>query len=289
MPAGLVGLVTGEAATARRLAKHPGVAAVTLTGSVATGRSAALLCARLGKPLQAELGGNNAAIILADCPVRDEARSLALAAFSFAGQRCTAIRRFIVERPVLDEFREVFVTAVESLRLGDPRDSLTEIGPLISRAAVERIQSLLSRAAAGGAAVLCGGKTPPGLEQGCWLTPAVVSGAAPDSEIVRSETFGPVAVILPADDLEDALAIANSVEHGLVASLHTGDDRARCRFCEAAEAGILKLASGPLAVHPDAPFGGWKASGFGPPEHGLWDRAFYTRPQAVYGWSERAD
>jgi acyl-CoA reductase-like NAD-dependent aldehyde dehydrogenase len=123
---------------------------------------------------------------------------------------------------------------------------------------------------------------PSGLAGGAWLTPALVSNAAHESSIVQVETFGPVAVLQVANDLEDALALANGVPQGLVQSVHTRDAAARARALDAAEAGMVHLASGPFVVHPRAPFSAWKASGLGPPEHGVWDAAFYTRVQAVY-------
>lgn len=279
----LVNLVFGDAPTARLLIEHPMVDAISLTGSIETGRATAALCSRLGKPLQAELGGNNAAIILSGCDLRREAHALALSAFSFGGQRCTSIQRFVVERAVLREFETEFVAAVEALVLGDPLDAATHVGPLISRHHRQWIRSIIERAPAG-AHVYCGGDIPRGLEAGCWLRPAVVGRVSPQSVIAREEIFGPVAVILPADDLDQAVRIANGVRHGLVAAVHGGGKIQRQRFAAAAAAGILKFSPGALDVHPLAPFGGWKASGVGPPEHGVWDRQFYTRPQAVYGW-----
>lgn len=105
--------------------------------------------------------------------------------------------------------------------------------------------------------------------------------------MVQEETFGPVAVLIPAGSLEEAIALANGVEQGLVAAFAGGDAADRAHFAEAVDAGMLQWTPGPLNVHPEAPFGGWKASGIGPPEHGEWDRLFYSRPQAIYGGSEQ--
>jgi acyl-CoA reductase-like NAD-dependent aldehyde dehydrogenase/nicotinamidase-related amidase len=285
-PAGLVNLVFGEAATARQVIEQPAVAAISLTGSLDTGRAAAALCARRAKPLQADLGGNNAAIVLRECDLPETARGLARAAFSCAGQRCTAIRRIIVDRVIAKDFAGALCKAVAALRLGQPLDEPTEIGPVVSRGHAQWIVSRLERAAARGARVLCGGSPPAGYEQGCWLSPALVAGVDSRSELAQTETFGPVAAILECDDLDEALTIANSVEQGLVAALCGGDGAQRRRFCAAIEAGIVKLTPGPLQIHALAPFGGWKASQSGPPEHGRWDLEFYSRPQAVYGWEE---
>jgi len=287
LPPDLVSLVFGEADTARCMIAHPGIDALSVTGSTQTGRCAAALCAQHGKPLQAELGGNNAAIVLADCDVAAEARGLALAAFGFAGQRCTATRRIIVERSLVPRFTEALVAAVQRLVVGDPEDPDTQVGPLVSPEHREGVAAALERAVADGARILCGGGPPPGLAHGCYFLPTLVAGLRPDASLAQEETFGPIAVILQASDLDDAIRIANGVPQGLVASLCTQDAAARERFAERIEAGILKLAPGALAVHPDAPFGGWKASGIGPPEHGDWDREFYTRPQAVYGGGAR--
>jgi acyl-CoA reductase-like NAD-dependent aldehyde dehydrogenase len=289
LPDGTVNLVFGNAATARWVIDCSEVAAVSLTGAIVSGHSAIARCARLGKPLQAELGGNNAAIVLGDCETTSTARAVAHAAFSFAGQRCTALRRIIVERSISESFQQAFVEATESLRIGEPCDPTAEVGPLNSLTQRQNVQDALEQARSDKAQVLCGGIPPPGMEHGCWLTPAIVNNIHPAARLAQEETFGPVAVILPAADLDEALAIANEVEHGLVAALYSQDERSRRQFAETIQAGILKFSPEPLGVHPDAPCGGWKSSGIGPPEHGLGDRQFYSRPQATYGWSGATD
>src|SRR5262249_39443907 len=188
----------------------------------------------------------------------------------------------IVERGVAAELQRALCQAVAALRVGQPLDGKTQIGPLVSRGQADWVKSRLEQASAEGALVLCGGAPPAAYEQGCWLSPALVAGVDPRSDLARTETFGPVAVILECDHFEHALAIANGVEQGLVAALYGGDRTCRRRFCDAIEAGIVKLTPGPLQIHPLAPFGGWKASQYGPPEHGRWDGEFYSRPQAVY-------
>jgi acyl-CoA reductase-like NAD-dependent aldehyde dehydrogenase/nicotinamidase-related amidase len=281
-PHGLVNLVLGDGATARALCREPHVAAISVTGSLATGQVVAAHCAVALKPFQAELGGNNAALVLADADLETAAAGLARAAFGFAGQRCTAIRRFVVERRVAARFETLVCEASASLANGAPDDPATEVGPLISAAKRDRVLTAIDRAVAAGARLAVGGVVPAALSHGAWMTPAVLADVDPLGRLAQEETFGPVAVLLPADDLEHALALANGVPQGLVLAAHTRDDGARARILEAAEAGILQLRSGPLAIHPRAPFAGWKASGFGPPEHGVWDADFYARAQAVY-------
>lgn len=282
LAAGLVNVVLGDGATARALCGESRIAAVSVTGSIATGRVVAGLCALGMKPLQAELGGNNAAIVLADADLERAAHDLARAAFAFAGQRCTAIRRIVVEASASARFTQLLCDAVAGLVNGEPSDPTTEVGPLISTEKRASVIATIERAVATGARLLIGGGVPPALAHGAWLAPALLTAVEPRDRIAQEETFAPVAIILPARDLDAALAIANGVPHGLVMSVHTRDERARARARDAAEAGILQLNGGPLAVHPRAPFSGWKASGIGPPEHGIWDAAFYSRTQAVY-------
>jgi len=272
LPAGVAGLVFGDAGTVRHMIRDPGIDAITLTGSVATGRSVSALCSIHGKPLQAELGGNNAVIVLADADLAREAEDLARSAFSFAGQRCTAIRRFVVDQSIAAEFESRLTRAAAGLRLP----------PLISEQHVQRVDTAVRQAVEQeGARLLCGGRQTGGGDD-CRYAASLITDVAAESNIVQEETFGPVAVIQRAQDLDEAISLVNRVPQGLLAGLLSGDPAASKHFCSRVEAGILKLGAGSLAVHPEAPFGGWKASQAGPPEHGVWDRAFYTRPQAVY-------
>lgn len=281
-PAGLVNAVFGTAAAAHAVCRDPRVAAVALTGSSDTGRIVAGLCAEAPKPLQAELGGNNAALVLADADLAAAARDLAHAAFGFAGQRCTAVRRLVVEAGVAARFEELFVAATRALRVGEPADPATDVGPLVSVEKRDRVLAALARARSEGARLVTGGEVPRGFAHGAWLAPALLADVLPRSAIAQEESFAPVAVLQVARDRDDALALANGVAHGLVASVHTADPGIRARVAAELAAGIVQLGPGPLRIDPRAPFSGWKASGLGPPEHGLWDAAFYTRTQAVY-------
>ncbi len=282
LPAGVVNVVLGTTDAVRALCRDPRIAAVSVTGSLETGRTVAALAAQAMKPLQAELGGNNAAVVLADADLERVVPELIRAAFVFAGQRCTAIRRFVVERAIAVRFEAMALEAIRGLTVGDPDDRSTEVGPLVSVAHRDRVLATIERARADGARLAIGGTIPPGLTDGAWLAPALLIADERNSRIVQEETFGPVAVLQIANDLEDALALANGVPQGLLQSVHTRDAGARARALAAAEVGMVQLSSGPLAVHPRAPFSAWKASGLGPPEHGIWDAAFYTRTQAVY-------
>jgi len=275
--------VDGDALLAERLVGDPRIAAVSLTGSIATGRRVAVLCAADSKPLQAELGGNNAILIDRYAEVDKLADGLARAAFSFAGQRCTAIRRIIAVAAVADRLEQALASAITALPLGDPQDSRTVVGPLISLHHRDGIADAVARALAGGARRVCGGSPPAGQGPGAWYAPTLLADLPDDADILATESFGPVAVLQRARDLEHAIALCNSVPQGLVAALAGSDARGRRLFADTAQAGILRFDNGPLTLHPEAPFGGWKASQIGPPEHGYWDREFFARPQAVYG------
>lgn len=274
----------GGAKTSADLVVHPDIDAVSFTGSCESGIEIAQLCALNPKPLQAELGGNNAVIIMPDADLEKAACESARSAFGFSGQRCTAAQRFIVCRKVRSAFEQTLVAAIKSLRLGDPLGQETEVGPVISRQKGQALLSIVSKAIRQGAQLLCGGGFSDGWEAGSWFEPTLLFSPTPDLDVVKEEIFGPIAVIQSACDWEEAIGLLNSVKQGLVASLYTHDPRVQRSFLDNAKCGILKLNQPTAGAHPQAPFIGWKASGFGPPEHGNWDREFYTRPQALYGW-----
>lgn len=269
VPSGVVNLVNGDATVAERLMADTAVDAVVLTGSEAAGWTAQVICAQRRVPLQAELGGNNAAIVWSDTDLAAAATAVAEAAFGFAGQRCTANRRVVIDAACRDEFLEHLRRVVDAL---DPR---ADIGALISTAKRAQVAALVARA--GGLLVQGPADTAPG-----YFSPTVIQCDNPAAAIVQEETFGPVLVVQPAHDFEDALRLCNGVRHGLVAALFSRSAERQARFLEAAQAGILKINRATADADAEAPFGGWKASGIGPPEHGRSNRAVYTRTQAVY-------
>jgi acyl-CoA reductase-like NAD-dependent aldehyde dehydrogenase len=284
LPRDLVRVVPGGAAVGRAVVTHPGVDGVALTGSVAVGREVAAACARRGVPLQAELGGNNAAVVLADADLAAGLPTLVRGAFSFAGQRCTAVRRLVVPRSTLPQVRALIGDAVASVVVGDPAAEATDMGPLVSMAARDAVADAIEAAVARGAVVVARGTLPGSLPpDDAWLAPAAVLVDDPRDPLVQQESFGPVLVVQPADDLDEAIALANGVDHGLLMAVVGSAPEAIARVVDAARVGIVSVGAAPPAIHPDAPFGGWKASGFGPPEHGEWDRWFFGRVQAVYG------
>ena len=286
VPPDAVSLVCGDHTTAERLMAHADVDAVSLTGSSAVGTCAQAICAARRVPLQAELGGNNAAIVWSDCDLDDAAAKLAAGAFGSAGQRCTASRRVVVDARCVDDFVDRLAAATGALAWGDPLDPATRVGPLVSVAACERVAGVVERARACGARVLTAPEhaaRADALERrGAYLPPRIVRCDDPQAEIVQEETFGPVLVVQPAASFDAALALLNGVPQGLAAALFSNAPERRARFLDEARAGILKVGTASAGVGAETPFAGWKASGVGPAEHGTGDPEFYTRPQAVY-------
>lgn len=288
MTPGVLNMVFGNADTGRSMIRQSAIGAISFTGGMEAGESVSALCAHYGKALQAELGGNNAALVLADSALEHSARAMALAAFSFSGQRCTAIQRFIVDSRIMDEFLAEFLDAVRNLRIGDPHDETTQIGPVISAAQREWLLAVIEQARQEGGVIHCGGEQVIDHSKGNWVYPVVISNLGSDSMLLREELFGPVALVLSVDGVEEAIAMANNVKQGLLTAVYGGSADVRQRLLHELESGILNFVEGPVPIHPAAPFQGWKQSGIGPSEHGIWDRDFYTRVQTVYGLDENA-
>jgi len=276
---GLVNLICGDRSSALALMADSSVDAVTITGSPAAGYSAQDICGRRHLPLQAELGGNNAAIVWPDSDFTKVAAEIAEAAFGFAGQRCTANRRVIVHGGIYEPFLEALQQATADIPWGDPLEPQTRIGPLISSDKCRGIGTLLERSRAASAKIWTPHKIVP---TGAYLRPTIVCCDDPRQEIFQEETFGPILVVTKADDWDQALRLCNGVRQGLAAALFSNSKQLQEQFLEFAQAGILKINLATADADVEAPFGGWKSSGIGPPEHGSGNREFYTRAQAVY-------
>ena len=286
-PPDVAAMMSGDHEAARAVMAARAIGAVTLTGSVRAGTAAAIVCARRHLPLQAELGGNNAAIVWRDADLALAAREIALGAFGSAGQRCTANRRVVVDRHCLSEFVALLERETAALVSGPPLDEATQVGPLVSADAARRVAAALRRARDSGIEVRVpaadGTRERELAAAGWYQPPAIACSDDPRTEIVQEETFGPVLVVQPATDWEHALRLLNGVRHGLVAALFASTPEHQRRFLAGARAGILKINRATAGAAPDAPFGGWGCSAIGLPEHGSYDVEFYTRPQAVYG------
>ncbi|WP_433918282.1 aldehyde dehydrogenase family protein [Streptomyces canus] len=254
LPEGLFQVLPGHGPVAgTALVEHPGVAKIVFTGSTGTGRAVMEGCARQVKPVTLELGGKSPNIVFADADLRT-----AVDPFSFldnSGQDCCARTRILVQESVYDEVRDLLADAVKSVVVGDPADEKTQMGPLISRPQLDRVRALVPADAPG-----LRGNAPDG--PGFWFAPTVLTGEAPDSEAAREEIFGPVAVLLPFTDEEDAIRLANDTPYGLSGSLWTRDLGRALRVSRAVKAGNLSVNSH-SSVRYWTPFGGYKQSGLG--------------------------
>jgi acyl-CoA reductase-like NAD-dependent aldehyde dehydrogenase/nicotinamidase-related amidase len=288
VPGNAVRLLTGDHSTAQQLAAEPEVQAVTFTGSLAGGHAMQEICARRMIPLQAELSGNNAAIIWDDADLASAAAQVAWGAFAFAGQRCTANRRVIVSEALFDRFMPELKRAAERLVWGDPMDEKTDLGPVISSSKRNEIAALIDFAQQSGVVHRVERLHPTLIGQewiraGAYIQPTLLCCDRPESEIVQEESMAPLLVVQRARDFDHALELCDGVRHGLIAALFSRDPDLQRKFLAEARAGILKLNASTTGVDVRLPFGGWKASGLGPPEHGAGDVIFYTRMQALYG------
>jgi acyl-CoA reductase-like NAD-dependent aldehyde dehydrogenase/nicotinamidase-related amidase len=276
----LLQVLCGGEETARDLMAQSD--AVTISGSSKAGRAAQEICAARYIPLQAELGGNNASIVWRDADLAAAATSIAEGAFAFAGQRCTANRRAIIDASVYDIFVDQLVLASRSLVWGDPADEKTQIGPLISSASRNRVKAVIDRARAAALRVISPSEKLSDARGDAWLEPTIMCCDDPSAEIVQEETFGPVLVVQRAKDWDEAISLCNGVKQGLAAAIFTTSPKRIEDFLRRVRAGILKINCSTANAAVDLPFGGWKASGIGPAEHGPANREFFTRTQSIY-------
>jgi aldehyde dehydrogenase (NAD+) len=281
LPAGVFNVVLGRGPSAgQALVEHPRLAAVSFTGSAAVGARIAELAARRNLRFQTEMGGKNAALVAADADLDRAAALVAGGAMRFAGQKCTATSRVIVDRAVWDPFLARLVAAVEALPLGPVSDPHAAIGPLIAERPRERVVALLADS---GVRVHTGGAPPQDARflDGYFYTPTVISEVASDSPLAQLELFAPLLVALPADDLDHALALANATPYGLSATLFTRDLGRALDYARRIEAGLVRINGDTTGVDPHAPFGGVKGSSSGSREQGRAAREFYTEIKTV--------
>jgi aldehyde dehydrogenase (NAD+) len=262
VPPGVVNVVPAGREVGEHLVRHPGVDKVAFTGSTAAGRRIGAICGEQLKRCSLELGGKSAAIILDDADLAETVEGLKFASLMNNGQACVAQTRILASRRRYDEVVEALAEAVGAMKVGDPTDPATEIGPLVARRQQERVEKYIALGEEEGARVVVGGTgMPAGLDRGWYVQPTVFADVRNDMRVAREEIFGPVLGVIAYDDVDDAVRIANDSDYGLAGSVWTGD----------AEAGIdvaRRVRTGTYGVNQYsmdfvAPFGGFKASGVG--------------------------
>ncbi|MGH2964168.1 MAG: aldehyde dehydrogenase family protein [Solirubrobacterales bacterium] len=257
LPEGVLNVVAGPGSeVGRRLVEHPDVAKIAFTGSTEVGRGIAACAAAKIKRVTLELGGKSANVVFADADLERAAAAAPLAMFGNAGQDCCARSRILVERSVVDRFLEALEETVESLRIGDPLDPDTQMGPLISASQREKVGSFVPD----DAPVAIRGQAPEA--PGYWFPPTVLAPVSNSDRVAREEVFGPVACVIPFADEREAVEIANDTIYGLSGSIWSRDGAKALRTARAIETGVVSINSN-TSVRVATPFGGFKQSGVG--------------------------
>ena len=276
LPEGAFQLVTGDAETGEPLVNHPDVAAVSFTGSTEVGRMVAQQVVGRGAKVQCEMGGQNPSVVLTGADLDNASQTIAYAAMGYAGQKCTATSRVIVEDAVYEDMRDRLVATVESLEVVDPENESCQVGPLIDKASRESALSALERA---GGNMLTGGKQ---LDSdGFYLEPTLVEVEDPGNPLAQEEVFAPVTALLRVGSAEEAVRLANDVRQGLVAAVFTNDLDKAMNLAGRLEAGLVRVNASTSGVDYHVPFGGSKEPGIGPKEQGLAARDFYTETRTL--------
>jgi len=281
MPPGAFNVLQGAGRTVGDiLIRQPMARAVSFTGSMKVGTQVATVAAKRNARYQTEMGGKNVAIVLADADLAQAAALVAAGAMRYAGQKCTATSRVVVERAVEGKFLDALRAQVSAMVLGPVTDASAAVGPLISDATRTAIRGVLDAARA---EPVYAGAMPRGgaFDKGFWFAPMVLRGGSPDADLAQRELFGPVLVSFAAEDLDHALDLANGTPYGLSASLFTRDLKAALHYIPRIQAGLVRVNGDTTGVDPHAPFGGMKGSSSGSREQGPAAREFYTETKTV--------
>ncbi|WP_427313075.1 aldehyde dehydrogenase family protein [Cupriavidus sp. H39] len=283
LPDGVFNLVLGRGADLGQvLTTAPGVAAVSFTGSEATGRRIAQALGGTGTRLQLEMGGKNPLVVLGDADLAVAVDAAVQGAFHSTGQRCTASSRIIVTADIHDRFAAALLEATQRLRVGHALDPATEIGPVVDAGQLEKDLRYVAIGREEGAVLACGGERLQGASDGFYLSPALFLQCESGMRISQEEIFGPVATVLRARDNDHALALANDTPFGLSAGVCTRSLAQARRFRRHLRAGMVMVNTATAGVDYHVPFGGTKASSYGPHEQGWAAREFFTAGKTSY-------
>ncbi|HLV80824.1 MAG TPA: aldehyde dehydrogenase family protein [Chthonomonadaceae bacterium] len=264
IPAGVLNVTPGPGPVAgAALARHPAVRKVAFTGSTTTGSQIMRMAADDIKRVSLELGGKSASLVFADADLETAAASV-MSVFDNTGQDCCARSRYLVERRIYEEFVERFAAHTQALRVGDPQDEATDLGPLVSPVHRERVDGYVRQGVEQGARLRLGGQAlrEGALAPGCYYAPTLFTDVSPQMAIAQKEIFGPVVAMIPFDDEAEAIRLANATIYGLSGSIWTRDIGRALRVARALETGVLSINSS-SSVHLEMPFGGFKQSGLG--------------------------
>jgi aldehyde dehydrogenase (NAD+) len=262
-PAGIFNLVTGTGpVVGEAIAAHPGIDMVSFTGSTRAGRRVSELAAKDVKPVALELGGKSPNVILDDADLETAVTDGIAKCFLNSGQTCSALTRMLIPRARLEEAEKIAAAVAEQYTVGDPFDETTRLGPLVSDVQRERVRGYIHKGVEEGARLVTGGAQPPdGRDRGYFVRPTVFSDVRSDMTIAQEEIFGPVLAIIPYDDEEDAVRIANDTVYGLAGGVWSSDEAHAKRIARRIRTGQVEINGG--AFNPLAPFGGYKQSGHG--------------------------
>ncbi|WP_329349901.1 aldehyde dehydrogenase family protein [Streptomyces sp. NBC_01261] len=259
LPGGLLNVViTDIAEIGDAFIEHPIPKVISFTGSDKVGRHVATVCAAQFKRTVLELGGNSAIVVLDDADIDYAVDAAVFSRYVHQGQVCMAANRVLVDRSIRDEFTEKFVAKVKSLKVGDPRDPQTVIGPVINSSQADALSGVVEQAIAEGATALLHGTTTDNL-----VAPSILTDVPAGSDLLRQEVFGPVAFLIPFDGEEEAVSIVNDTPYGLSGAVHTGDIERGVNFAKQIDTGMFHVNDGTVHDEPIVPFGGEKASGVG--------------------------
>ncbi|RKP48901.1 aldehyde dehydrogenase family protein [Cohnella endophytica] len=285
LPPGVVNMVTGDGAViGGGIAQHPGIQAVTFTGSNKVGKQIGQAALSRGAKYQLEMGGKNPLIVAEDANLELALDAAVIGGLKSTGQKCTATSRVLVQASIYDIFREKLLDRVRQLKLGNGKDSSTWMGPCANERQRDTVLSYINKGVAEGASLLYGGAIPADedLKNGYYVLPTVFDKVTSDMAIAQEEIFGPVLALMPFDRLEDALSLANDVEYGLSASIFTQNIGNILAFISDMDAGLVRINAETAGVELQAPFGGMKQSSSHSREQGQAAKEFFTSIKTVF-------